>query len=98
MANLKSRVERLEKSISPINQETAQHYKYTWGDWTDEELHLATKHFRSSEALPWELEEKILFTRPSGRLAGMTEEDKEEALRQLVAAYDDELGDEDDQT
>ncbi len=96
MANLRNRIERLEKSISPISQEAAQHYRYTWGDWTNEELELACKCLRVGETLPPELKEKIRDTAPSGRLVDLSEGEKAEILQQLRALDDYESGDEDD--
>ncbi|MFA7468123.1 MAG: hypothetical protein WCY82_07650, partial [Desulfotomaculaceae bacterium] len=61
MANLKNRIERLEKSFPSI-QETAQQYKYTWSDWTIEEHRTACACYHHGEQLPEALVEKLSMT------------------------------------
>jgi len=83
MVNLKNRIERLEKSISPINQETEKLYKYTWDDWTW--LELANALFTPTR----ELEQKAQLTDWPNRCVGISDDEKARLLKDAEELIND---------
>lgn len=88
--NLKKRVARLEAFVRFEKEDTYSDRPYTWDkDWTSEERCIVLKCIRSDEPVPPELVEKAHLTRPSGRLAGLSEDEKMKIREELLQDYDD---------
>lgn len=94
MGNLKKRLQKLESAIKITEKDPYADRPLTFEkDWSSEELHLAVKCLRRGEELPDELYQKVKLTRPSGRFAGLSPEEKQKVMEELLAEDDDSMDD-----
>lgn len=91
MGNLKKMLEKLESAIKKTEKDPCADRPLTFEkDWSSEELYLTAKCLRRGEELPDELYEKVKLTRPSGRLAGLSPEERRKIIEELVEDDDPE--------
>jgi len=82
---LESRVTRLEAAVGTQDGDSAKDLPYSWEeDWTEEELSIVVEAIMRDEDPPEELVKKAKLTRTTtNRLAGMTEEEIQEAVEEI---------------